>query len=162
MNLNLLVKQFFIENDFHLIADKVSLIRYDGITLFSNSNNDFDSASTSALVAGLWQAAKSLNQLVSSEEGFYDFRLSFDTTNKGLLILPLQINLQEYFLCAIYKNAVNPGKLKRNIKLVKENLETFLKDFDFKSQPEEGRQTYLFKDISDEEIDHLFEFGGVK
>lgn len=162
MNLNSLVKQFFVENDFQLIADKVSLVRYDGITLFSNAKDDFDSASTSALVAGLWQAARSLNDLVGAQEDFYDFRLSFDTTNKGLLILPIKINFQEYFLCAIYKNEINPGKLKRNIKLVKENLETFLKDFDFNSSSDSKREAYLFKDISDEEIDQLFDFGGVK
>ena len=93
---------------------------------------------------------------------FYDFRLSFDTSNKGLLILPIKINNQEHFLSAIYKETINPGKLKRNIKLLKENLEVYLRSFDFKTNPNVKRVSFLFKDISDAEIDHIFDFSGAK
>ena len=136
---------------------------HDGITIYSNVKNDFESASASALVSGLWQAAKSLNSLVTSQNEFFDFKLSFDSSENGLFILPFLLNKQEYYLCTIYKDVVNPGKLKRDMRLIKENLEVYLEDFAFDgaSQGRAGKESFLFKDITDEEIDRLFDYGEV-
>lgn len=161
MNLSSAIKLFFHENDFQKLSDRISVIRFDGITIYSNIKNDFESASASALVSGLWQAAKSLNSMVESRSEFMDFKLSFDSSENGLFILPFMLNKQEYYLCTIYKDVVNPGKLKRDMRLIKENLEVYLEDFSFdlSNRPRAGRDSFLFKDITDEEIDRMFDCG---
>ena len=83
MNLNAAIKLFFNENDFQKLSDRILIIRSDGLTLYSNVQNNFENATTSALVSGLWQAAKSLNSMVKSEEDFHDFKLSFDSSEKA-------------------------------------------------------------------------------
>jgi len=162
MNLNAAIKLFFNENDFQKLSDRILIIRSDGLTLYSNGCNDFENATTSALVSGLWQAAKSLNSMVKSEEDFQDFKLSFDSRENGLFIMPFLLNKEEYYLCTIYKEVMNPAKLKRDMRLVKENLEVFLKDFSFDLASAEGRESFLFKDITDEEINRLFDVEGMR
>lgn len=162
MNLNSAIKLFFDENDFQRLSDRILIMREDGLTLYSNTENDFESASTSALVSGLWQGAKSLNSIVQTKAEFLDFKLSFDSSENGLFILPFLLNKEEYYLCTIYKEVVNPGKLKRDMRLVKENLEVFLKDFSFESlESGKNRKEFLFKDITDEEMNRLFDFEGI-
>jgi len=162
MNLNGMIKQFFDENGFGLLADRIAVIRFDGICLYSNVEDDFESASICALVSGLWQAAKSLNSLVGANQNFYDYRLGFDTTENGLYVVPFKFRNEEYFVCGIYKDTANPAKLKRNLRLLKENLEVFLQAIarDYKTDTA-GRSGYLFTDISDAEIDSLFDFSRI-
>ena len=162
MNLNAAIKLFFNENDFQKLSDRILIIRSDGLTLYSNVQNNFENATTSALVSGLWQAAKSLNSMVKSEEDFQDFKLSFDSRENGLFIMPFLLNKEEYYLCTIYKEVMNPAKLKRDMRLVKENLEVFLKDFSFDLESAEGRESFLFKDITDEEMNRLFDVEGMR
>ena len=45
MNLNKIIKHFFMENDYHLMAAKTAVVRSDGIVLFSNSNSFEESSS---------------------------------------------------------------------------------------------------------------------
>lgn len=159
MNLSSAIKLFFHENDFQKLSDRISVIRHDGISVYSNVKNDFESASISALVGGLWQGAKSLNSLVKTNNEFLDFKLSFDSSENGLFIMPFLLNKQEYYLCTIYKDVVNPAKLKRDMRLIKENLEVYLEDFSFELDHRAGRESFLFKDITDAEIDRLFDLG---
>lgn len=159
MNLNLLVEKFFKENDYDRIADKLVVMRHDGINVYSNCNDQFEASSIGALVSGLWQAAESLSSLLKNTNEFYEFRLGFDTTSDGLYVLPLTIMDSTYYICAIYKDTNNPAKLKRNLRLLNNSLELFLSEFSLDA--EENRKGYLFTDISDSEMDNLFSFGGV-
>lgn len=156
MNLNKIIKHFFMENDYHLMAAKTAVVRSDGIVLFSNSESFEESSSIGALVGGLWQAATSLNSIVSNKNKEFDFRLSFDTSNQGIYILPININKKEFYICAIYNEVDNPALLKRNLRNLQGNLENFLSDYNFKKL--ESREDYLFKNITDEEMDNLFSF----
>ena len=61
MNLTTLVKEFFIENEFNMISNRVALVRNDGTVLFANSLNSMESANIGALASGIWQAAQSLS-----------------------------------------------------------------------------------------------------
>ena len=76
--------------------------------------------------------------------------------------MPFLLNKEEYHLCTIYKEVMNPAKLKRDMRLVKENLEVFLKDFSFDLISVEGRESFLFKDITDEEMNRLFDVEGMR
>lgn len=159
MNLNSLIKNFFNENDYHKIADRLLVLRHDGINLYSNFDDQFEASNMGALVSGLWQAAESLSSMLKKENEFFEFRLGFDTTSDGLYVLPFTILKSTYYICAIYNGADNPGKMKRNIRLLKDNLETYLSEFSL--DPEENRKGYLFTNISDDEMNKLFAFGGM-
>jgi hypothetical protein len=156
MNLSMIIKQFFIENDFHKIANKTAVVRNDGIVLFSNSDNFNESSSIGALVSGLWQAAQSLNSIVSDRSEILEFRLSFDTSDQGIYILPFNINKKEFYICAIYNDVNNPALLKRHLRNLKANLSNYL--LEYVSQNEDIKQDFLFNNITDEEMDNLFSF----
>ena len=159
MNLNLVVKQFFNENEYNRIAKRLLLMRHDGINVYSNYDDENEAASIGALVSGVWQAAESLSGLIKKENEFFEFRLGFDTTSDGLYILPINILESQYFICAIYTDVDNPGKLKRSIRLLNDSLETFLSEFTF--DVEENRKGYLFENITDSEMDKLYSHGGL-
>lgn len=155
MNLNSQIKKFFEENDYHRLADNILVLRNDGIVVFSTDKNE--DLSLGALVAGVWQAAQALSSSVSTNHAFSDFRLSFDSSSDGVYVVPMTLVENDYYLCSIYQGEQNPGKLKRNIRLVAANLELFLKDH--KDEVRSHREGYLFSDITDAEIDRLFVMG---
>jgi hypothetical protein len=158
VNLNVLVKQFFNENNYNQLADRIAIVRPDGNIIYSNAKDSLESSSIGALVSGVWQAAESLNSIITNESQTYDFRLAFDTTENGLYILPIQIMGESYYVCSIFKDEVNPAKLKRNMRLLKENLEVFLSEY---KEVINNRNDYLFSEITDEEMDNLFSFNRV-
>jgi hypothetical protein len=154
MNLNAIVKQFFVENDFDKLAQNISVVRNDGVVIFSNSENFNESYTVGALVGGLWQAADALNSMVSKDQSVLEYRLSFDTSEQGIYVLPFSLQEKVYFICAIYNEVSNPALLKRNLRNLKDTLYFYLKEISF----EQGktRNGFLFEHITDEEIDRLF------
>ena len=157
-NLNLLVKQFFTENDYDKLASRIVVVRNDGINIYSNTANDFETSSIGALVSGVWQAASSLSKMTNNKVKQENFRLSFDTTLDGLYILPLRILGEVYFICALFTDEDNPAKLKRYVRLLRDNLEVYLRELTFDEN--KNREGYLFSEITDSEMDNLFSFGG--
>lgn len=157
MNINTLVKQFFVENDFQLLADKISVVRSDGVVVFSSTEDFNESYSIGALVGGVWQAANALNTIVSKKSDVLEFRLSFDTSSEGIYILPFDHNDKHYFICSIYKNEKNPAVLKNKMRNIKQTLSFYLKEMVVESVTQ-SRGGYLFSDITDEEMDKLFNF----
>ena len=91
MNLNKIVDQFFRENEYNKISDRVLVLRYDGICVYSNQADNFETSSICALVSGAWQAAESMASLLKKKRDFLDFRFSFDTSSDGLYIVPFNI-----------------------------------------------------------------------
>ena len=136
-----------------------SLIDSDGISIYSNCEDKFEVSTIGALTSGLWQAAESLSAIVGKNNDFFEFRLGFDTSSDGLYILPVKIINEMYFVCIIYGKSENPGKLKRNIRQLKDSLEVFLSKFSL--DVEKNREEYLFQNISDVEMDKLFAYGGI-
>jgi predicted regulator of Ras-like GTPase activity (Roadblock/LC7/MglB family) len=164
MNLKKHVNNFFIENEFGKISKHLTLVRNDGIVIYSNSEDDFKSSSIGALSSGLWQAATSLIDYVNAS-GDQDFRLTFDTSASGIYILPIELNNSRCYLVAVYQGALNPAKLKQQLKNLAFLLEMYIRDETYSVSREAKRDTktqerdgYLFHDISDEEIDKLFGF----
>jgi hypothetical protein len=143
------------------INARLFVTREDGITIYDSVQNQ-TTTSVAALVSGVWQASEALMSLVYSPNQAMDFRLAFDTSAQGVYLFPFTLSGKRYFLGAIYQDCMNPGLLKRQIALIKEELERF---FAAQPQPKKtssvGRQGYLFQDISDEEIDRLFSLGGI-
>lgn len=143
------------------LAARLFVCREDGISVF-----DFESDSTraqvSALVAGMWQASEALVNLIDKSQDSYDFRLGFDTSSSGVFLLPFSHNQKKYFLGALYTESLNPGVLKHQVTQVREELVSLLEKTEPKKDEilETERNGYLFKDITDEEIDRLFGLHG--
>lgn len=177
MNLTALVKEFFVDNEFNYISDKVAVLRNDGTVLFSNSINSTEAANIGALASGIWQASQSLSTLVSRDESSDGaYRLSFDTTSEGIYILPVGLAENTCYFCCIFKEQINPGKLKQKIRNIAFLLETFIREEEMrfaqtrsessiksKNSLEESRagHKFLFENITDQEMDQLFGLAGI-
>lgn len=153
--------KLILEPKLNGINARLFVTREDGITIY-DSVQDNTTTSVAALVSGVWQASEALMNLVYPQNEVMDFRLGFDTSAQGIYLFPFTLNEKRYFLGAIYSNCLNPGLLKRNIALIKEEMERL-----FAAEPlpvksiVAQRQGYLFQDISDTEIDRLFSLGGI-
>jgi hypothetical protein len=137
--------------------------REDGITIYDSVQNQ-TTASVSALVSGVWQASEALMLLAQPTDNVMEFRLAFDTSSQGMFLFPFSYEEKRYFLGAIYQDCINPGQLKRQIAMIKEEMDSFFqqepKTIKSKSNSSE-RKGFLFQDISDAEIDRLFSVGGI-
>jgi hypothetical protein len=145
------------------IKARLFVTREDGITIY-DSVQDHTTTSVSALVSGVWQASEALMGLAHPNHDIMEFRLGFDTTSQGIYLFPINVQGKRYFLGAIYQNCVNPGQLKHQISRIKEEMDkSFLIEntSTTKKTTTMNREGFLFKDISDEEIDRLFSLGRI-
>ena len=153
--------KFILEPKLNGLNARLFVTREDGITIYDSVQNN-TTTSVAALVSGVWQASEALMNLVHPQNEVMDFRLGFDTSSQGIYLFPFELSGKRYFLGAIYNNCLNPGQLKRQISLIKVEMETI-----FMNEPlpqkiiMSSRQGYLFQDISDVEIDRLFSLGGI-
>lgn len=162
LNVNEKIKQILEPKKSGLNA-RLFVTREDGITVY-DSVQDKTTSSVAALVSGVWQASEALMGMVSQNQDVMDFRLGFDTSAQGIYLAPFNLDGKRYFLGAIYKNCLNPGQLKRHIALIKEEMDRI-----FAASPvvvkrpttQVAREGFLFKEITDEEIDRLFAVGGI-
>ncbi len=143
------------------INARLFVTREDGITIYDSIQNN-TTTSVAALVSGVWQASEALMGLVYKQSDVMDFRLGFDTSSQGIFLFPFSLSGKRYFLGAIYNDCLNPGQLKRQITLIKEEMERlFINEPIPKKSVVSKRQDFLFQDISDAEIDRLFSLGGL-
>jgi hypothetical protein len=153
--------KFILEPKLNGLNARLFVTREDGITIYDSVQNN-TTTSVAALVSGVWQASEALMNLVHNQNEVMDFRLGFDTSSQGIYLFPFELSGKRYFLGAIYNNCLNPGQLKRQISMIKVEMETI-----FLNEPlpqkiiMSSRQGYLFQDISDVEIDRLFSLGGI-
>ncbi|HLT22628.1 MAG TPA: hypothetical protein VKZ84_04265 [Bacteriovoracaceae bacterium] len=140
------------------INARLFVTRNDGITIY-DSTEDETTSSVSALVSGVWQASEALMGLVGKNNNLFDYRLGFDTSSEGIYLFSFEFDGKSYCCGAIYKDCLNPGLLKRQVMMLKSDLETI--DVPFKKNKDTSkRDGFLFTDITDEEMDNLFTLGG--
>jgi len=149
------------------INARLFVTREDGITVYDSIQNK-TTTSVAALVSGVWQASEALMGLVNQNNNVMEFRLGFDTSSEGIYLFPFELEGKRYFLGAIYQDCVNPGQLKRKISMIKEEMDTLFAMIPTATKPKnknnktsEGREGYLFNEISDDEIDRLFGVRGI-
>ncbi len=150
------------------VSARLFVTREDGITVYDSIQNQ-TTTSVAALVSGVWQASEALMGLVNQNNNVMEFRLGFDTSSEGIYLFPFELEGKRYFLGAIYQDCVNPGQLKRKISMIKEEMDllfaviptTTTKPKIKNNRTSEGRDGYLFNEISDEEIDRLFGVRGI-
>jgi hypothetical protein len=144
------------------IRARLFVTREDGITIYDSVQNN-TTTSVAALVSGVWQASEALMGLVHQGNDSMEFRLGFDTSSNGIYLFPFSLSGKRYYLGAIYSDCLNPGQLKRQVAMIKEEMDRL-----FETLPApvalpavRARDGFLFQDISDEEIDRLFSLGGI-
>ena len=146
------------------VKARLFVTREDGITVY-DSIQDNTTTSVAALVSGVWQASEALMGLVNKNRDIMEFRLGFDTSSQGIYLFPFSLSQKRYFLGAIYDDCLNPGQLKRQIAMIKEEMDRIFGSEEVikpvVQKKEKVRDGFLFKDISDEEIDKLFSLGGI-
>ena len=159
------VEKFFKSCDIDEKLNRYSffLIRYDGVVLYHNNNlgNSLSKSSIGALLGGVWQAAKALSTFIPKEESKEGYRLSFDTSDQGVYVVPISVESEELYLGLIYHDEVNPGFIKNKIREMAssfgEYLEHELKETNYFKNTK-TKNDYLFGEISDSEMDRLFAF----
>lgn len=142
------------------IKARLFVTREDGITIYDSVQNQ-TTTSVSALVSGVWQASEALMGLAHPNQDVMEFRLGFDTSSQGIYLFPFSLNGKRYFLGAIYHDCVNPGQLKRQVAMIKEEMDRLFIELpvENKKVTTNNREGFLFTEITDEEIDRLFSAG---
>ena len=129
------------------------VVRKDGIALYTNHDQG---TTIGALASGIWQAALALTRYADDSDEKI-FRLSFDTSSSGVYILPIQFKKEMLYIATVFKNEINVGKVKNNLKQLQLELQNFMNtQLEF---GENAREGYLFENISDAEINSLFNIG---
>jgi predicted regulator of Ras-like GTPase activity (Roadblock/LC7/MglB family) len=142
--------------DSDLKNHNIMLVRQDGLVLYSNVEKSLNKHSFGALVGGVWQAAETLSNLVESETDDI-FRLNFGTSSKGIYILPVSHGKDSLYLSLIFKDEVNPAKIRYQMQNVRSDIQFGLDQI--KPQRKEKkveRKGFLFSNITDAEMDQLF------
>jgi hypothetical protein len=154
--------KLFLEPKKTSVKARLFVTREDGVKIY-DTVQDETTASVSALVSGVWQASEALMSLAHPKNDVMEFRLAFDTSSRGIYLFPLTISGKRYFLGALYNDCLNPGQLKHQISKLKEELDRhfFGHSTSQAIQQNNTREGFLFKDISDDEIDRLFGLGGI-
>lgn len=143
------------------------MIRADGVVLYHNNNlaNSMTKSSIGALLSGVWQASNALSQFIPAEKKLEGYRLSFDTSSQGIYVVPIPTDVEELYLGLIYHDEVNPGLVKNKMREMALSFSEFLnQEMQEHSRAQDkhnkkfDKNEYLFGDISDAEMDRLFEF----
>ena len=135
------------------------VFREDGIPMFIKSTlaKEIDSNAIGALMGGSWQAARALSSFLPHEENNTGiFRFSFDTSDRGVYILPFSVDDAKFIFGGIFYDEVNPGLMKSRMRQTLEKLNTYVKGV--KPSIKKKNEDFLFNDITDQEVDQLFSF----
>ncbi|PIK14407.1 hypothetical protein [Halobacteriovorax sp. JY17] len=156
-NLPKLADEFFSEvaDLSQLTNSSLFLCRSDGVPLYVKNelNSEFDDASVGALLGGVWQAARAMASFIPNSSLEEEYRLSFDTSDKGIYIVPINLGGEEVYLGLIYFKEINPGMVKAKLREISWRFSEFWSLVNFK---EEVQDSTLFNNITDEEMDNLF------
>ena len=80
--------------------------------------------------------------------------LSFGSSAEGLFVNNVKIDVHEYIIFMIYKDCLNPAKLKLKFRSLRQLVEDFL----FFELEQDTKEEKIFSDITDKEVDDLFSF----
>lgn len=155
------ISEFFNQNQ---VEDRygplsVFITRPDGHLIFKRTNGqDKTDASIGALIAGLWQASQALSEILSKREDNFSYRLSYDTSSNGLYVLPISHEDELYCVGVVFNQVLNPGALKNYLRDLQHRLQTYLSTRPKKSKEVSASEKYLFNDLTDAEVDQLFNF----
>ncbi len=139
---------------------RLVVLRADGLLIW-DARKDEQSQALAALASGVWEASKAMAQ-AARQLKTQDFRLVFDSTDRGVLIFPTEGG--DFHVAAIYEGCVNPALLKRQVQALVQKLSRHIAERPRPVAPvrpaptpsTSKRDGFLFSDISDDEMDRLF------
>ena len=138
---------------------KLFVVRRDGLMVWEKKAGP-QSQALAALCSGVWEAAFAMAQAAGTTTAPNGFRLVFDDAAAGVLVFPLTVDSTIYYLGSVYSDCTNPGRLRRQIQNLRESVEENLKSTSeartTQTKLTSEREGYLFKDITDAEMDRLF------
>lgn len=147
----------------HLRECSLFMVRQDGLMIYHKNGlgDKIEPNSIGALLGGLWQAAQALAGFIPDVQESESFRLSFDTSSQGLYVQPIMIEKESYYLGLLFADEINPAQIKAKLRLLSRNFLQYLES-ELDGLKDEGvrddGEDYLFKNITDEEVDKLFRF----
>jgi hypothetical protein len=109
-----------------------------------------------ALISGSWQAAMEASRVIGAVNEM-EFRFSFENSESGLHIIPLNIDSDTWFLCMTFNHLMNPAFAKTKLRLLKNEIVDVVQDY-INSIKENNKtaEKNVFKDLRDAEIDDVF------
>lgn len=141
-----------------LLDTTVLAISNDGQVLcqMGQKKSSKDAQSLGALLVGVWQASEAASELLSKDNA--EMGLSFQNSNNGFFLLGPTEKNPKVFWAVLLENQVNPGK----IKVVMKKLRNHFDDLKILEGIEASKNdSFLFKNITEEEVDDLFSFAGI-
>ncbi len=158
MDLKEIIKEYFCKNqiDSSLKQSEIYVCRADGIPLYGSDEKHSDEIG--ALVAGVWQAAEVMYQRFASENiDENEFRFNFDTSSSGVVIFPIKIDAERFFLSMIFNDVTNPGRLKSLARNCANSLTDYISQT-YNSNQQISSDDSIFNGLTDGEIDKAFAF----
>ncbi len=156
-------EQNYILNEFQTIFGdlqsncQIYIVQEDG-TLFFPKKANSTALAIGALVSGVWLASNELAKQINFHDSLAS-RLSFDSSDSGIQILPLRTKYRSYFMAVTYSKVINPGLAKNQIRLLRDRL-AGLDFFDGMSTGKKA-SSVLFENLSDDEVNKLFSNIGI-
>ncbi len=118
-----------------------------------------DIQSLGALLVGMWQASEAVKGFMDTSQTD-DLNMSFQSSHSGFFILRPGERNPNVFWGLLFENETNPGKIKLYFKKLRDHFEG-VEILPAKNKDDEGDGSYLFKDITEDEVDKLFSFAGL-
>jgi hypothetical protein len=118
-----------------------------------------DIQSLGALLVGMWQASEAVKGFMDTSPND-DLNLAFQSSNGGFFILRPGVKNKNVFWGLLFENETNPGKVKLYFKKLRDHFEA-IEILPAKNKEDEGDGSYLFRDITEDEVDKLFSFAGL-
>lgn len=139
------------------------MTRQDGVLVYHKNGlgDKLDPSAVGALLGGVWQAAQALVSFIPNHQDASNFRLSFDTSSQGLYVQPLFVRDELYYLGLLYSEEVNPAMIKSKLRILTQNFIKYLEselETASVTTSQSTNDSYLFSNITDEEMDKLFKF----
>ncbi len=113
--------------------------------------------SLGALLAGVWQASEALKDFLTTKEDQDELRLNFQNAHSGYLLLPPSEKNPKITFAFLFEKQTNPGK----IKFLAGKIRTHFDEIEILQKDTGKAEEYLFKNITEDEVDKLFSFAGI-
>ncbi|MBI2521537.1 MAG: hypothetical protein HYV97_14055 [Bdellovibrio sp.] len=111
-----------------------------------------------ALVSGVWLASNELAKQINLHDSLTS-RLSFDSSDSGIHILPLKTKARLYFMAIVYSKVLNPGLVKNQARILRDKIAG--SDYFTDINAVKKTSSVLFENISDDEVNKLFSNIGI-
>ena len=131
----------------------ITISRRDGIIVFTNR---VASDSEAVVTSGLWQAAMQLHKMSRLSGSTEEFKLSFDSSDKGIVIRSFMLKESLYYISMVYDKVLNPGLMKKKFESYITELKAQMAMFEIPRSIDVKEDKFLFNKITDKEIEAAF------